>query len=108
MQEEIRILLRQSEVVHLLGVDQLGQALSWCYWEELQQCLGSLDQFGGGVQSLGLVDHSDELMRRRLGGINVKPCIGDVGRGVYMRRMKERIGFKSIKLHVGAVLGAAW
>ena len=83
VQEEIRILLRQSEVVHLLGVDQLGQALSWCYWEELQQCLGSLDQFGGGVQSLGLVDHSDELMRRRLGGINVKPCLSDVGKGLW-------------------------
>ena len=48
------------------------------------ELLGSLDQPGGGVQSLGLVDHSDELMRRRLGGINVKPCLGDVGRGLYM------------------------
>ena len=36
VQEEIRILLRQSEVVHLLGVDQLGQASSWCCWEDWQ------------------------------------------------------------------------
>ena len=55
VQEEIRILLRQSEVVHLLNVDQLGQALSWCYWEV--ELLGSLDQPDGGVLSLSLVDH---------------------------------------------------
>ena len=53
--------------------------------------VGSLDQSGGGVQSLGLVDHSDVLICRRLGGISVKPCIGGVGRGIRMRRMKERI-----------------
>ena len=80
VQEEIRILLRQSEVVHLLGVDQLGQALSWCCWEEWSYLV---DHPVGGVQSLGLVDHSDELMRRRLGGINVKPCLSDVGRGLW-------------------------
>ena len=45
------------------------------------ELLGSLDQPGGGVQSLGLVDHLDVLICCGLGG-NIKPCIGGVGIGV--------------------------
>ena len=53
--------------------------------------LGSIDQPGVDVLFLGLVKHSDVLICRRLGGISVKPCIGGVGRGIRMRRMKERL-----------------
>ena len=84
MQEEVGILLRQSEVVHPIGVVLVLGGLELVL-------LGSIDQPGVDVLFLGLVKHSDVLICRRLGGISVKPCIGGVGRGIRMRRMKDRI-----------------